>query len=142
MGIQEKEIVELYRAMETAAATPTSASKPPLKLEVIAILTAARILKRVVEKCTIEVCGAIEGLKQPDKYAMTLHQANAIIDMDNHGYSNGLCSATEEDWWGWNELLKLAELVTGRTAYRNLSDQQEARQDFGDMTPPGGGRMV
>jgi len=54
MGIQEKEIVMLYREMqaerEGAKITPDG----------LAILTAARIIKQVLEKCCIEVCEAIE----------------------------------------------------------------------------------
>lgn len=95
MGVQEKEIVELYREMQAerggAKITPDG----------LATLTAARILKRTMEKCAIEICEAIE-LK------LTPQQANAVIHMDNHGYSKSQ---------GWDELLTQAEAITGRKAY-------------------------
>ena len=139
MGIQEQEIIEKYREMlaERKGVNITT--------DGLAILTAARILKRVAEKCCIEICGAIEQ-SQLDQLKLTLPQANAIIDMDDHGY------ACDE----WIELLKLAETVTGRTDDANFSDaqvtareaaakareaayhksQEEARQEIADLMLP------
>lgn len=114
MGIQEKEIIELFRKMK--------AEKGGTKItsDGLATLTAARVIKRVMEKCCIEVCGAIEQSQPEYELKLTLHQANAIIDMDNHGYSEGFGPKDERACEGWGELLELAELITGRTADANL----------------------
>lgn len=127
MDIQEKDIVEVYRKMRVASMS-TKDSQPSLEPEVIAILTATKILKRVMENCTTKICGAI---KQPE-LKLTLHQADAIIDMNNHGYSEGLGPKNEEACEGWGELLKLAETVTSRTADANLSDAQIVAQEDAD----------
>jgi len=111
MGIQEKEIIELFDEMYRAAQHGQRV-KPDLNL--VSILTAARVIRQTMEKCCIEICGAIEG-SQPD-LKLTLHQANAIIDMDNHSYSESLGPETNETLAGWSELLKQAEAITGRKA--------------------------
>jgi len=49
MGAQEKEIVELYHRMQEEA-TSTRDSKPSLKPEVVAILTAAQVIKNAIEE--------------------------------------------------------------------------------------------
>ena len=109
MGIQEKEIVELYREMqaERGGAKITS--------DGIATLTAARVLKRVMEKCCIEVCESIEASQPKYELKLTLHQANAVIDMDD--IVEGIGPPTEEAFQGWDELLTQAEILTGRKAY-------------------------
>lgn len=135
MGIQEREIIEKYREMLAERGGVN------VSADGVATLTAARVLKRVLEKCCIEVCGVVEQLQPEPELRLTLHQANAIIDMDNHGYSESLGPEDEGACEGWGELLELAETVTGRTANANLSDARTPR-DFGDLTPPGGGRMV
>ncbi len=110
MGIQEKEIIELFRKMK--------AEKGGTKItsDGLATLTAARVLKRVLEKCCIEVCGAIEQSQPEYELKLTLHQANALIDMENHGYSENLGPDDEGACEGWGELIALAETVTGRRA--------------------------
>lgn len=43
----------------------------------------------------------------------TLRHAHAIIDMDNHGFSEGLGPSEENDE-AWEELVRVAEEKTGR----------------------------
>lgn len=57
MGIQEKEIIKLFREMMSERYGAN------ISIDGLAILTAARLLKRTLEKCTIEICGAIENMK-------------------------------------------------------------------------------
>lgn len=148
MGIQEKEIVELYREMQ--------AERHGAKLtsDGLAILTAARVLKRAMEKCAIEICGAIEGLKQPDKYAMTLPQARAILEMDCIAYSEGQGPETDADFAGWDAMVEQAEILTGEKAIRDRTpehvieaverakayhmSQEEARREIANLMEPEG----
>ena len=112
MGINEREMIEKYREM--------LAEKKGVNVSTdgIAILTAARIMKRVMEKCTLEVCGAIEGLKQPDKYAMTMPQARAVLEMDCIAYDGGQDLNTDADSLGWDAMVEWAEILTGEKAVR------------------------
>lgn len=48
------------------------------------------------------------------KIKITQALAHAIIDMDNHGYSEGLGPNTKESTIAWKSLLKAAEDSTGR----------------------------
>ena len=60
MRFQEKEIVqayiEMYGAMKDEGVNCPS--------ETIAILTVARVLARVMEKCTFEICGSIDQIPE------------------------------------------------------------------------------
>jgi hypothetical protein len=116
MGINEREIAATYLEMYSEVMEGVVGTRASYTDEVVAILTAARILKRVMEKCAIEISGSIDQLRQPSKYAMTHPQAMAIIDMDNRGYSEGLGPKTEEGSQGWGQLLELAEVITDRKA--------------------------
>ena len=116
MGIQEKEIVELFREIQKEASPPYIASKPPIKQEVVGILTAARVLKQTMEKCTLEVCGAIRGSQPEYEPKLTLGQAIAIIDMDNIAYSESQGPRNDKALEGWDELIDLAQTISGLTA--------------------------
>ena len=50
------------------------------------------------------------------KIELTKALAHAIIDMDDHGYSEGLGPGTRESIDAWKLLLKTAEDLTGRDA--------------------------
>jgi hypothetical protein len=102
MGIQEKEIVELFRKMkaERHGANITS--------EGLATLTMARVIKRVLEKCTIEICGALEHPQ-----AMTMSLARAILEMDCIACSEGQGPHTDEDYESWLAMVEQAKTLTG-----------------------------
>ena len=110
MGIQEKEIIELFREMQAER------HGAKITAEGLAVLTAARVIKRVMEKCAIEICGSIESLKQPDKYAMTMSQASASLGMDWIASGEGQGLNTDEDQAGWDAMVDLAEAITGEKA--------------------------
>ncbi len=81
------------------------------------------VLKRTMEKCCNEICSSIKTTKErqmatlgEDYLWLTIEQANGIIDMENHGYSEGLGPLTEGNLKGWSELLEKAETITGRKA--------------------------
>jgi hypothetical protein len=115
MGINEREIADTYIKMysQLAERVPTGTG---FGTEVAAILTAARVLKRTMEKCAIEISCSIDQVRPP---SLTLSQANAIIDMEDHGYSEGLGPETETADAAWDEMVVWAEAATGRKAVRN-----------------------
>jgi hypothetical protein len=105
MGIQEKEIVELFREIkaERHGANITS--------EGLATLTMARYIKQVLEKCCVEICGAIEQ-SQP----MTMSQARAILEMDRLACGEGQGPETVAVADGWGDTVEQAEILTGEKA--------------------------
>ena len=117
MGIQEKEIVELFNKMFVVAQNGQCVQP---NVNMIGILTAARVLKQEMENCCIEICGAIEQSRPEYELKLTLDQANAIIDMEDIGYGEGLCPDTDETFEAWDEMVELAQIVTGRKSFRKL----------------------
>ena len=107
MGIQEKEIIELFREMQAER------HGAKVTIEGLAVLTAARLLKRTMEKCAIEICGSIEQLQPETKLVLTFPQAKAVLEMDNIAGDVGL---ELEDHAGWDEMVALAEVMTGEKA--------------------------
>jgi hypothetical protein len=122
VGIQEKEIINLFREMQTER------QGAKVTIEGLAVLTAARLLKRAMEKCTIEICGSIEQSKPDYELHLTLPQANAILEMDRIAYSEGQGLRDKEQCDGWCEMLSLSEMITGRTAESNVDLAVEARR--------------
>jgi hypothetical protein len=120
MGITEREIIEAYNVMydemygEEELARGQKGSLPNENL--VGLLTVARVLKRVMEKCAIEVACSIDQIRPPN---LTLSQANAIIDMEDIGYSEGLGPETSLSNEAWDEMLLWAEAATGRKAVRD-----------------------
>jgi hypothetical protein len=69
-----------------------------------------------MEKCAIEISCSIDQVRPPN---LTLSQANAIIDMEDNGYSEGLGPETSSSDEAWDEMVVRAEAATGRKAVRN-----------------------
>lgn len=124
MGIQEKEIIGLFREMQTER------HGAKVTIEGLAVLTAARLLKRAMEKCTIEICGSIEQTGTGPELSFNLSQARAILEMDLIAYSEGQ-GPEAQDHDGWDEMVTLAEAMTGEKAIRvqsNVDCEVEARR--------------
>jgi hypothetical protein len=128
MGQQEKEIIDLFREMKTER------QGAGVTVEGLAVLTAARLLKRAMEKCAIEICGSIEQSKPDTELHLTLPQAEGILEMDRIAYSEGQSPRGKEQCDGWCEMLSLAEMITGRTAESNVDLAVEARRQAADET--------
>ncbi len=129
MGIQEKEIMEMYREMLAERKGVN------ITLEGLATLTAARILKGTMENCCLKICDSLEQLREKINsfdFTLTLQQAMAVIDMDDIGFDEGLGPETKEACDGWGELLTQAEAITGRTVKANLTDAQITAQETVD----------
>ncbi len=101
MGTQEKDIIELFREMmaERRGANVTS--------EGLATLTMARILKRTLEKCCIEICGVLEQ-SQP----MTTSQARAILEMDRIACDGGHEPKNNSEIIAWDAMVEQAKNLT------------------------------
>jgi hypothetical protein len=111
----EKEVIDAFEDMKCAM---IEHGEKEISDEALAILVAAKKQDEMSRKVASEVCLSIESLRP--ELRLTLRQANAIIDMDNHGYGESPRPEDEESCEGWGELLKLAEMITGRTPYRDL----------------------
>ena len=120
MGIQEQEIIDLFREMQTER------HGAKVTIEGLAVLTAARLLKRAMEKCTIEICGSIEQTGTGPELSFNLSQARAILEMDIIAYSEGQ-GPEAQDHEGWDAMVELAEAMTGEKAIRVQSLEQKAR---------------
>ena len=62
----------------------------------------------------------------PILFVLTEDLANAIIDMDNHGSSEGLGPITDASYDAWKIIVKSAEEKTGRKA--DWQESQAGRQ--------------
>lgn len=86
--------------------------------EATATLVAAKMQYEAIEyvATSVDNLELVVHMKKP-KFELTLDQANAIIDMDDHVYySEGLGLLTGENLRAWDGLLTQAETITGRKA--------------------------
>ena len=65
---------------------------------------------------------------------MTGSMANAIIDMDNLGWCEGVYPATKAREDAWLILVDAAEAITGKLTNRHAWEQSEKKSRF-DYTP-------
>ncbi len=112
----EKEVIDAFENMKCAM---IKHGEKEISDEALAILVAAKKQDEMSRKVAAEICLSIDNLRPEYELKLTLHQANAIIDMDCIAESEGLGPGGKETCEGWNELLKSAEIVTGQTADAN-----------------------
>ncbi len=116
--IFDKEIIEDFNDLALAISEHEGRE---ISDEAVATLVAAKMQYEILEYAANHIATSVDNLelvvrmKKPG-FELTFDQANAIIDMDDHGYSEGLGPRTGKSLRAWDGLLTQAETITGRKA--------------------------